>query len=143
MQGRFRGEELHSATYRNAKAWKGKKVVVLGASTTALDIGQDCAREGIDVTLIQRGHTRVYPQGHIGAAQDFLWQEGTPTEVADTISSQDPLKLQAQLSEVIMDQLQDGYDPDYYTGMKKAGFLAQTSGSKLQACQPPTLEDHD
>jgi len=78
-QADFKGEQLHSVQYTNPSAWKGKKVIVIGSSTTGLDVGLDCSQLGIDVTIIQRGATRIYAPGHI-AGESFrragLWWFG-------------------------------------------------------------------
>lgn len=70
----FKGEQMHSMQYTNPSAWKGKKVVVIGSSTTGLDVGLDCSELGIDVTIVQRGATRIYGPGHIaGELFQRIW----------------------------------------------------------------------
>lgn len=101
----FKGEQLHSATYTNAKPWKGKKVVIIGAATTACDIALDCAQEKIDVTMVQRGPTRIYPDSHTAISQLHFWNDKAPAELGDVASSEDPLVLQAALSAVLLDGL--------------------------------------
>ena len=50
---------LHSAYYKNAFEWKGKKGVIVGAANTAHDVAEDMLEAGLtSVTMIQRGKTR-------------------------------------------------------------------------------------
>ena len=125
----FKGEQLHSIEYTNPEKWKGKKIVVIGASTTGLDVAWDCSKEGMDVTLIQRSPTRIYAPEHIAGIQKLFWNDKSPAEVGDIITTEDPVALQEKLSALIMKGQTESYDPNYYAGLKKAGFLAQTEGS--------------
>lgn len=52
---RFRGEALHTSQYVEGSAYKGKKVTVIGASTSAHDVAQDLHFHGAEVTMVQRG----------------------------------------------------------------------------------------
>ncbi|KAF7302875.1 hypothetical protein MKEN_01249700 [Mycena kentingensis (nom. inval.)] len=108
----FKGESLHSATYIDASRWVGKHVVIVGASTTACDVALDCVKAGVaEVTMIQRGPTRIYHQSHIIELQKPFWGGGMPIEVGDVLATEDPV---------------------YYAGFKRAGFLAGLEGSIQQ-----------
>lgn len=101
---------MHSAGYRNPAGWEGKRVVVVGASTTACDICHDCSQAGIDVTMVQRGHTRIYPQGHIASAQLHFWNDKAGADLGDIMTSEDPLVLQASLSSIVLNNLRDNHE---------------------------------
>ncbi|KAJ7194736.1 hypothetical protein GGX14DRAFT_678380 [Mycena pura] len=129
----FVGEALHSSAYTNAARWAGKRVVIVGASTTACDVAMDCVRAGVEtVTMIQRGPTRIYPQEHILALQSTFWNAHIPVEFGDVIATEDPIVLQAALGSLVLRQLTDAYDPEYYERLRKAGFLATVDGSVHQ-----------
>ncbi|KAF7337740.1 hypothetical protein MSAN_02247600 [Mycena sanguinolenta] len=130
----FLGELLHSSAYKDATSWAGKRVVIIGSSTTACDVALDCSGVGADATIIQRGPTRIYPQEHIKTVQALFWNTEMPIEVGDIISTEDPMVLQATLSELVMSQLKATYErvPEYYEGLRKAGFLATVDGSVHQ-----------
>lgn len=55
----FQGEVLHSSTFKTGAAYPGKKVMVVGASTTAHDICLDLFHKGAFPTMAQRGPTCV------------------------------------------------------------------------------------
>lgn len=92
-QARFKGGVLHSSEYRNAHNLKGKRVVIVGGATTACDLALDACRAGAEVTMIQRGETRVYTQEHIEQLLDLFWSKDTPVEICDVVGSEDPMKL--------------------------------------------------
>ncbi|KAJ7492073.1 hypothetical protein FB451DRAFT_1501505 [Mycena latifolia] len=124
----FRGESLHSVAYTNATQWAGKRVVIVGASTTACDVAHDCSRAGADTVMVQRGPTRIYPQAHVAAVQKVFWNEERPVELGDVMSTEDPVVLQAALSALVLGRLKDSHDPEYYDGLRRAGFLATVDG---------------
>ncbi|KAF7345771.1 hypothetical protein MVEN_01597700 [Mycena venus] len=124
----FLGQSLHSSVYKDASLWAGKRVAIVGSSTTACDVALDCSRVGADVTIIQRGPTRIYPQEHITALLNSFWNSETPVEVSDVMAAEDPVVLQATLGALMLARMKDNYDPEYYEGLRKAGFLATVYG---------------
>ncbi|KAJ7757550.1 hypothetical protein B0H16DRAFT_1537038 [Mycena metata] len=124
----FLGESLHSGAYTDASRWAGKRIVIVGASTTACDVAQDCYRAGAETLIVQRGPTRIYPQDHITAGQALFWNPEIPVEVGDVMATEDPIVLQAALNELFLGRMKDNHDPEYYEGLRKAGFLAAVDG---------------
>ncbi|KAJ6486047.1 hypothetical protein C8R47DRAFT_1128827 [Mycena vitilis] len=124
----FNGESMHSGAYKDASLWADKRVAIVGASTTACDIAQDCARVGADVVMVQRGQTRIYPQAHISALQSTFWNTEIPVDVGDVMATEDPVVLQAALCSLVLGRMKDAHDPEYYEGLRKAGFLAAVDG---------------
>ncbi|KAJ7762375.1 hypothetical protein DFH07DRAFT_814148, partial [Mycena maculata] len=124
----FLGESLHSVVYKDASLWAGKHVAVVGSSTTACDVAHDCSRAGADIVMVQRGPTRIYPGAHIAAIQAPFWNEQIPVEVGDVMATEDPIVLQSTLSALVLKTLKDNHDPEYYDGLRRAGFLATLEG---------------
>ncbi|KAJ7069046.1 hypothetical protein B0H15DRAFT_871291 [Mycena belliarum] len=139
----FLGESLHSSAYTNAGKWAGKRVAIVGAATTACDIAQDCVRDGAAALLVQRGPTRVYPSAHIGALQAAFWNADLPVEAGDVMATEDPIALQAVLSTLVLRRLRDAHDPEYYEGLRRAGFLVNVDGPVHQSlyCDSPHYPD--
>lgn len=98
---------MHSGAYTDASSWAGKRVAVVGSSTTACDVSHDCARAGADIVMVQRGPTRIYPQAHIAAVQAMFWNTEIPVEVGDVMATEDPVVLQATLSALLLRGLKD------------------------------------
>ncbi|KAF7307519.1 hypothetical protein MIND_00546500 [Mycena indigotica] len=129
----FKGQVLHSIDYTSASRWAGKRVAIVGASTTACDVALDCVKAGVEVvTMIQRGATRIYPQEHITRVQARFWNDDIPVEVGDSMATEDPMVLSAALSSIVLKQLQNSYSPEFYAGLKNAGFIAAVDGSVHQ-----------
>ncbi|KAJ1479650.1 hypothetical protein T484DRAFT_1958430, partial [Baffinella frigidus] len=62
----FKGHLSHSHNYRNAKGFSGKRVVVVGASSSGLDIAREIALEAEAVFLSARQPLPQAPQGKHG-----------------------------------------------------------------------------
>ncbi|KAH1474772.1 hypothetical protein KXV81_001214 [Aspergillus fumigatus] len=60
----FRGVIRHSSAHKSARDFVGKKVCVVGTSSSGFDTAYECARLGIDVTLLQRPPTYVMSLTH-------------------------------------------------------------------------------
>ncbi|ORY26986.1 putative flavin-containing monooxygenase [Naematelia encephala] len=55
----FKGVILHSTQHTSSRGWEGKKVLVVGTSSSGFDTAYDFARRGIDVTMLQRSRTYI------------------------------------------------------------------------------------
>lgn len=64
MQDWHGGVYRHSSAHDSSRNWEGKKVLVVGTSSSGFDTAYDCSRRGIDVTLLQRSPTYVMSLTH-------------------------------------------------------------------------------
>lgn len=55
----FKGEIRHSTEHDSSRHWLGKKVLVVGTSSSGFDTAYDFARRNIDVTILQRSPTYI------------------------------------------------------------------------------------
>jgi cation diffusion facilitator CzcD-associated flavoprotein CzcO len=55
----FKGTIRHSAYHDSARNFKGKKVLVVGTSSSGFDSALDAARNGVEITMLQRSPTYV------------------------------------------------------------------------------------
>jgi cation diffusion facilitator CzcD-associated flavoprotein CzcO len=60
----FTGTLRHSTEHDSSRAWVGKKVLVVGTSSSGFDTAYDFARRGVDVTLLQRSPTYIMSLTH-------------------------------------------------------------------------------
>ena len=74
-QGAFRGRILHAAEYRNASPFRGKRVVVVGAGNSAVQIAHELAAVA-RTTLATRAPLRFGPQTILGRDVHF-WLSAT------------------------------------------------------------------
>ncbi|NXF20781.1 FMO4 monooxygenase, partial [Rhodinocichla rosea] len=59
IESRFKGQYLHSWEYRDAQAFRGKRVLVLGIGNTGGDLSVELSRVAAKVFLSTRSHTWV------------------------------------------------------------------------------------
>jgi putative flavoprotein involved in K+ transport len=74
-QGAFRGRILHAAEYRNAEPFRGKRVAVVGAGNSAVQIAHELAAVA-RTTLATRAPLRFGPQTILGRDVHF-WLSAT------------------------------------------------------------------
>ncbi|MCB4823995.1 flavin-containing monooxygenase [Roseicella aerolata] len=88
----FRGTVMHSGSYTDGSAWKGRRALVLGTGNSAHDVAQDLHASGAEVTMIQRSPT------HIVSVQEAqrvysIYAEGMPTEDCDLLATAMPFPV--------------------------------------------------
>jgi cation diffusion facilitator CzcD-associated flavoprotein CzcO len=62
----FRGPIVHSSDYRNARAFAGKRVLVVGLGNSGGEIALDLAEAKIDVAIAVRSPVQVIPRDLLG-----------------------------------------------------------------------------
>jgi putative flavoprotein involved in K+ transport len=114
----FSGEVLHSSIFRSGAAYAGKRVMVVGASTTAHDICLDLYNKGAFPTMAQRGPTCVVNiQEQINFSADY---DEVSVDEADQLRSSMVLPLmirRAQAYTVMTEQSHAAL----HDGLRKAG----------------------
>jgi cation diffusion facilitator CzcD-associated flavoprotein CzcO len=63
---RFGGPVIHSSAYRNARAWPGQRVLVVGIGNSGAEIALDLHENGAHVALAVRGPVNVIPRQFLG-----------------------------------------------------------------------------
>ncbi|KAF8813407.1 FAD/NAD(P)-binding domain-containing protein [Phlegmacium glaucopus] len=119
----FKGQVLHSLQHDKATQHIGKKVVVVGACTSAHDICVDYADHGVDVTMFQRSSTYVMStKNGIPMLLAGLYEEnGPPTDVADKISASFPNLMMAGLGYRVTKLIAKA-DKEILDGLHQRGF---------------------
>ncbi len=119
---RFRGQAMHSGRFPGGAAYAGKRVVVIGAGNSAIDICQDLVyHEADSVTMIQRSSTcvasRVYQLRAIGGA----FPDDVPTEVSDFRAMAMPFALLKRLNIAVEPEAREFHE-DMYEKLRNAGL---------------------
>ncbi|KAF9459685.1 hypothetical protein BDZ94DRAFT_1380914 [Collybia nuda] len=119
----FKGQILHSTKHKKADDHKGKKVVIIGACTSAHDIAVDYYEHGIDVTMYQRSSTYIMTtkSGWKVLFEGVYSEGGPPSDVADRLNASFPNFMSigvAQRTTKIIAEL----DKDILEGLRKRGF---------------------
>ncbi|EKM60232.1 uncharacterized protein PHACADRAFT_203479 [Phanerochaete carnosa HHB-10118-sp] len=121
-QEAFQGQIMQSNDFKSAKGLVGKKVVIIGACTSAHDIASDCADYGVDVTIHQRSSTYVLSiQKSILAFLPASEWEGSPTEEVDSNRMSMPLHFQKGLAQRGAAMIQH-LDKEILEGLTKVGY---------------------
>jgi len=122
-QDTFKGQVLHSSQHGKASDHAGKKVVVIGACTSAHDICVDYADHDIDVTMFQRSSTYVMSttKGLPMLLKGLYEENGPPTDVADKINASFPNLLMAGLGYRGAKLIAEA-DKEILDGLRQRGF---------------------
>ncbi|KAF2996765.1 hypothetical protein E8E14_003597 [Neopestalotiopsis sp. 37M] len=109
----FKGGEIrHSSAHDSSRDFVGKKVCVVGTSSSGFDTAFDCSRRGIDVTLLQRSPTYVMSLTHSvprmlgGFGPDAKGHRRDPEE-HDRIFFSTPVGPGEELSRRMAEKLED------------------------------------
>ena len=96
IRGHFDGELRHAVTYSDARTFRDRRVLVVGAGNTGCDIACDLTRQAASTTLSLRRGYHVIPR-HI---------LGLPADVFGAALPGLPLRLQQNLSQSLLRLLQ-------------------------------------
>ena len=120
---------LHSSEFPGGGAYKGKRCVVVGSSTSAHDICADLVENGAaEVTMIQRAPSIVVRSDTLRElAWGKLYSEdavarGYTTDLADLTLASVPFKVLPDLQRPLYAEIARR-DADLYAALSKAGFL--------------------
>lgn len=117
----FAGQVMHSHSFTNGAAWRGKKALVLGTGNSAHDVAQDLHSHGVATSIIQRGSTTVVSVDPSAKLNYALYDEIPCLEDGDLIATAStyPLIVKGyQLAVEKMEQL----DKDLIAGLIARGF---------------------
>ncbi|KAJ7250746.1 hypothetical protein C8J57DRAFT_679664 [Mycena rebaudengoi] len=120
---RFKGPIIHSTQHKRASDHAGKKVVVVGACTSAHDIAVDYYNHDVDVTMYQRSSTYVMTtkNGWKRIMGESYWENGPPTDVVDRLSASFPHFMSVGLNQRQAIQIAED-DKELLDGLRKCGF---------------------
>lgn len=124
-QSSFRGELLHSGSYKSSKQWAGKRGVVIGSANTAHDICNDMLGAGLSsITMVQRGRTPVIPVQCWSGIYDPIYKDDVPVSQADSMMIPLPTVLQRAMNMRAVKKYSDEH-PELFDGLEKAGFKVE------------------
>ena len=126
----FAGELLHSSRITGDEDVKGKKVTLIGAGNSGMEIAHDMWERGAEVTVVQRSSTHV-SNGQNLADVLFagLYGEGAPpTDEADFLASSLPWELVFDIQDRVLMPAVFELDKEMHAGLKNAGFSWTPTG---------------
>lgn len=124
----FKGEQQHSSQHPGPDAYRGKKVVVIGANNSAHDICAALWEHGADVTMVQRSSTHIVRSDSLmDIGLGALYSEravanGVTTKKADLIFASLPYRIMADFQIPLYDRIRER-DAEFYRKLEEAGFM--------------------
>ena len=124
----FKGEQHHSSQHPGPDAYKGKKVVVIGANNSSHDICAALWEAGVDVTMVQRSSTHIVKSDSLmDLALGDLYSEravasGMTTMKADLTFASVPYKILHEFQIPVYDAIKKR-DAEFYDRLEKRGFM--------------------
>jgi putative flavoprotein involved in K+ transport len=124
----FKGEQHHSSKHPGPDAYKGKKVVVIGANNSAHDICGALWEAGVDVTMVQRSSTHIVKSDSLmDLALGDLYSEravaaGMTTMKADLTFASIPYKILHEFQIPVYNAIRER-DAAFYDRLEKRGFM--------------------
>ncbi|WVR05558.1 hypothetical protein IAU60_002577 [Kwoniella sp. DSM 27419] len=124
-QDEWSGRVVHSSKHTSGADWTGKKALVVGACTSAHDLCVDFAKNGADITMLQRSPTYVMSvdNGMEMLVSGLYGPKSPPTNLADRIAESNPKVVAKLFHKRIMPQIAKA-DSEMLEGLAKAGFKA-------------------
>ncbi|KAJ7446901.1 FAD/NAD(P)-binding domain-containing protein [Mycena galericulata] len=119
----FRGTILHSHSFKNANAWKGKDVVVVGAGVSGMDVALEAEARGANVTIIQRSPMCVLRQTTLKQNITNIWPTDRPVEDSDFFMHGNPLNLTMRLCVDVITPRMQIKEKDLHDCLREKGFL--------------------
>ncbi|KAK7054240.1 hypothetical protein R3P38DRAFT_2856057 [Favolaschia claudopus] len=119
----FKGQILHSTQHKKATDHIGKKVVVIGACTSAHDICADYHEHGVDVTMFQRSSTYVMSieKGLPILFKGLYSEDAPPVDVADRMNASYPNQFVELMAPRTVSRIAEA-DKDLLDALQKRGF---------------------
>lgn len=117
----FRGEVVHSKHFASGSAYAGKRVLVVGVSTSAHDVALDLHANGAQVTMLQRNPTVIVSMDSANLPFSY-YTDGRPTDEADLLAMANFIYpvLRASLQELTV--ITNDRDRDLLTRLRSVGM---------------------
>ncbi len=121
----FKGRVLHSHDYDFPDEWRGRDAIVIGTGNSGHDIAQDLHSNGARVTLVQRSPTLIVNIEPSAQLPYSLYNEGTPLEDCDLITSSVPMQLLRRTHRMLTEEGRK-LDRKLIDDLARAGFKIDT-----------------
>lgn len=123
----FKGTITHSVHYHNTDGFASKRGIVVGTANTAHDVAEDMANAKMDVTIVQRNPTFIFPGEWLVQTEAKSYHRDKPTELSDRQDITRPNKIQRELANRNVHHLIK-QNPELFDGLEQAGFKVHRYG---------------
>lgn len=119
---KFRGTVQHAVTFKGGASFAGKRVLVVGAGNTSVDVCQDLLFRGASsVTLLQRSSTVAISVAWLAATFGGAFPPNVPTYYCDLGFAGMPMGAVREMGKMAQ-PFAEGFDKEMLDGLAKAGF---------------------
>ncbi|KAJ5722965.1 hypothetical protein N7488_001000 [Penicillium malachiteum] len=130
----FKGQIYHTLDHKSAASipdLQNKKVILIGAGTSAHDVAQDFVNHGVGaVTMVQRASMFVTSLDSMKKFQTSLWNTpGVSTEDADLLGNSFPTAVVRTLGMGMTQMITDN-EKTMLDGLEKAGLAVKRNGGE-------------
>jgi hypothetical protein len=118
----FKGQIVHSGEHLGGPDVRGKRVVVVGTASSAMDVAQDAYENGATVTMVQRGPTYVVSiENGIPGIFGIYNESSPPADQLDLFAVSLPLGLTIETMPALVNSLAEK-DKELLDGLERRGF---------------------
>ncbi len=117
----FKGTVMHTHHYKDGANWTAKKVLIVGAGTSAHDVAQDLHGRGAHVKMIQRGPATIASVKAAGLVHSVYYEEDLPLEDCDMIAAASSYPLLVRSYQAAVEKMKL-MDKDLLDGLAARGF---------------------
>ncbi|TCD65644.1 hypothetical protein EIP91_002412 [Steccherinum ochraceum] len=118
----FRGTVIHGTAFQGGPAYTGKRVIVVGAGNTGIDVCQDlCTHHAASVTMVQRSQTCVIDSATQARRARGTYPDDAPTWVGDLKFLGTPFGLMKRMQQARVQEMWDD-DREMFDKLKKGGL---------------------
>jgi cation diffusion facilitator CzcD-associated flavoprotein CzcO len=121
----FNGTLIHTANYKNANQWAGKRGVVIGTANSGHDVSNDMLMAGLSsVTMVQRSRTPVLPVEFFRRIYDKVYNDDIPVEKSDMITLSTPTGVNQRMAKAAIASWAAEV-PERYDSLERQGFRVE------------------
>ncbi|KAJ5935764.1 hypothetical protein N7466_005311 [Penicillium verhagenii] len=124
LPGSYDGVSIHSSQYKNPLELKKlgvKSVIVVGSANSGFDLMEDCAKAGVETTIVARSPTYIFPWDYSLDPLGLGVYDSLPVDLADKIMMSSPLGVGGQIM-VEQAAVLAAKEPSRYHALAEAGF---------------------
>ncbi len=120
----FDGTVVHTQDFTGSKDWQGKQAVVVGSGTSAHDVAQELATNGVPVTMLQRSPTLVQSVEPTGQLPYTLYETERSVDTCDLITAGSPMVMVRAVNKRCLTEGLE-IDRELLNRLRKTGFRLQ------------------
>lgn len=126
----FAGHLMHSSRVTGDEDVMGKKVTLIGAGNSGMEIAHDMWERGAEVTVVQRSSTHVSNGQNLADVlfNGLYGEDAPPIDEADLLASSLPWEVVFDIQDRVLMPAVFELDKEMHAGLRNAGFSLNSQG---------------